>query len=130
MVRMVVEFAIRWLILALAVWVAAWLIPGIHLADTQSTLAVALVLGLLNLFVKPILVLLSLPITILTLGLFLIVINTLLLLAGEWLIQEFTDFQFAIDGFLSALLGAIVISIVSFIVTRFVNAGRIARRIT
>lgn len=130
MVRMLVEFAIRWFILAVAVWVAAEIVGGIRLEGLASTLAVALVLGLLNTFIKPFVILFSLPITILTLGLFLLVINTLLLLLGEWLITELTDYQFAIDGFWSAFLGALIISIVSFIVSRFIRADRIARNLT
>jgi putative membrane protein len=130
MARVLVEFAIRWVILAIAVWVASLVVGGIQLEGLASTLAVALVLGLLNLFVKPILVLFSAPILLITLGLFLLIINTLLLLLGEWLIKEFTDLQFDIDGFWSAFLGALIISIVSFIVSRFIRADRIARNLT
>ncbi|MEX2599222.1 MAG: phage holin family protein, partial [Dehalococcoidia bacterium] len=72
----------------------------------------------------------SLPITILTLGLFLLVINTLLLLLAEWLVSLTTDFQFAIDGFWNAFLGALIISVVSFLVTRFIRPEAIARNLT
>lgn len=130
MARRLVEYAIRWFILAIAVWAAAALIGGIHLEGLRGTLAVALTLGLLNVFVRPLLILLTLPATILTLGLFLVVINTVMLLLGEWLIDELTNIVFVIDGFWSALLGSLVISVVSFIVTRFVRADRIARNLT
>jgi putative membrane protein len=128
--RQLIEFVVRWLVLALAVWVAAQLIPGIQLGGWPSTLAVALVLGILNTLLKPLLVILSMPVTILTIGLFLIVINTVLLLLGEWIVDTFTDFQFAIDGIWSAILGAVIISVVTFIVSRFINAERIARDLT
>jgi putative membrane protein len=80
--RTLIAFVVRWLILALAVWAAAAIVGGIDVPDWQSALIVALVLGVLNVLLKPFLVILSLPITILTLGLFLIVINTVLLLCS------------------------------------------------
>ncbi|MEX2430328.1 MAG: phage holin family protein, partial [Dehalococcoidia bacterium] len=89
-----------------------------------------LFLGILNVFVKPLLVMVSLPITILTLGLFLIIINTVLLLLAEWLVTAFTDFQFVVDGFWAAVFGAIIISVVTFIVSRFIRAEAIARDLT
>jgi putative membrane protein len=122
-----IAFVIRWLILALAVYVAAYLIPGIELVGWQNTLAVALFLGALNLLLKPLLVIISLPITLLTFGLFLLVINTALLLLTEWLINTFTDFEFGVDGLLAAFLGALIISIVTFIVTRFIRPEGILR---
>jgi len=122
-----IAFVVRWLILALAVWLAAVLVPGIDSGGWQSTLAVALLLGILNTFLKPLLVFFSLPLLLLTLGLFLVVINTALLLLAEWTLSTFTDFQFDVDGFWSAVLGAIIISIVTFIVSRFIRADRIAR---
>ena len=69
---------IRWLMLAASVWVAAEIVSGIHLEGLVSTLVVAAILGILNLYLRPILVLLSLPFTILTLGFFIVVINAIL----------------------------------------------------
>jgi putative membrane protein len=122
-----VELVVRWLILSLAVWVAASLVSGIRLAGWQSTLAIALILGLLNLYVRPLLVALSLPITVLTLGLFLIVINAGLLYFASWLVERTGHVNFRVDGFGAALLGALVISAVSFLAGIFINPRAVAR---
>ncbi|MBI4203029.1 MAG: phage holin family protein [Chloroflexi bacterium] len=123
-------FVIRWAIFALAVWVAAELVEGIHLQGLKSILFIALVLGVLNAYVKPLLVLVAFPLMMLTFGLFLVVINTGLLLAAEWLAGEFGGefgLRFSIDGLIPAVLGAISISIVTFVVTRFVDVERMAK---
>lgn len=125
----VLELMIRWLLLAFAVWVAAELVSGIHLAGWRSSLGVALILGLLNLYLRPALVLLALPLTILTLGFFLVVINALLLLLASWLASEIGGINFHVDGFGAALLGAIVISLVSFVMGRFVKPRDIAQNL-
>jgi putative membrane protein len=124
-----VAFIIRTLILAGAVWVAATLVPGIQVGDWPDLLAVALILGLLNALLRPFLVIISIPLLVLTLGLFLIVINALLLLLTEWVAGWFEGLEFTVDGFGAALLGAVIISIVTFIVSRFVSADRIARSV-
>jgi putative membrane protein len=111
----IVPLLIRWLMLAAAVWVAAELISGIYLEGLVSTLVVAAVLGLLNLYLRPILVLLSLPFTIITLGLFIIVINAILLGLTDWLVDIFGGIEFGVDGILSAVLGAIIISLVNMV---------------
>ena len=97
------------MVLALAVWAATAIVPGIRYDDGTSLLAAALVLGVLNAFVKPILNILSLPFVVLTLGLFLLVINAVLLLLAAWLVPGFH-----VAGFWSAAGGSLVISIVSF----------------
>ena len=119
---------IRWLVLAVAVWVTAEAVPGIHLDGWQSTLAVALILGLLNLYLRPILTLLTLPVTLLTLGLFILVINAILLGLTSWIASWF-NIRFHVDSFFDALLGAIIISLVRMLIGLFVDAGRIARSI-
>jgi putative membrane protein len=126
----IIAFVIRWVILALAVWVAAELVDGIELEGWKSILAVSLILGLLNAYVKPVLKVITLPITILTLGIFLIILNALLLLLTEWIAGRIDDLNFAIDGFWPAVLGALIISVVTFIVTRFVDEEEIARGLT
>ena len=99
---------LRWLVLTVAVWVAAVIVPGIAYDGWRSLLVAALVLGILNAFVKPILNLLSLPFIILSFGLFLLVINALLLKVTAWLVQGFQ-----VSGFWPAVGGSVVISIVS-----------------
>ncbi|MBM3925595.1 MAG: phage holin family protein [SAR202 cluster bacterium] len=126
----IITFVIWWAILALAVWVAAALVDGIELEGAVSIIAVSLILGLLNAYVKPALQILTLPITILTLGIFLIVLNALLLLLTEWIAEKIDDLNFAIDGFWPAVLGALIISLVTFVVTRFVDEERIAGDLT
>ncbi|MGE5041949.1 MAG: phage holin family protein [Candidatus Levyibacteriota bacterium] len=94
---------------SLAVYIASLLIPGVHITNLLTTLIVAIVLGILNSILKPILVFLTLPITVVTLGLFIFVINALMVLLASYLIPGFK-----VDGFISALLVSIVISLVSW----------------
>ena len=113
-------FVLRVLINAAALWVAASLIPGIALADVGSTLLAALVLGLINAIVRPVLIFLTLPITLVTLGLFIFVLNAFCL----WLTSRLVP-GFEVHGFFAAFFGALVISAVSWLLTAFVSdAGR------
>jgi len=122
-----VAFVVRWLILAAAVWVAAELLGGIHLEGWKTTLIVALILGLLNMYVKPLMVFAGFPAVILTLGLFLIIINTALLGLTAWIAGKFDSLHFAIDGFWDAFWGAIIISVVSWLLSQVVNPSKVAR---
>ncbi len=122
-----ITFAVRWLITAVAVWVAAQLVGGIHLDGWESTLIVALILGLLNAYIKPLLVFASLPALIMTLGLFLIILNTILLALTAWIAGKFDSIHFDVDSFGAALLGAIIISIVSWLISMFINPKRVGR---
>lgn len=124
-----VTFIVRWLITAAAVWVAAEMVSGIHLEGWKSTLLVALILGLLNAYLKPLLVIGTFPALIMTLGIFLIFINTALLALTAWISGKFDSIHFAIDGFWSAFFGAILISIVSFFISLVVNPKKIARSV-
>ena len=101
---------VKWLIGALAVLGAAYLIPGIVVASFYTALIVAALWGVVNIIVKPILVILTLPITILTLGLFTLVINALLF----WFLGTIVK-GFAVEGFVAAFLGALFVSVVSFV---------------
>lgn len=100
----------------ISVWVAAWFIPGVEIENWITLLFVAIGLGIVNAFIKPILLLLTLPINLLTLGLFTLVINALLVLLVSALVPGFH-----VDGFITALLFSIVLSIVSAIVGIFVK---------
>lgn len=100
---------------ALALLLAAQIVPGVVVAGLYSALVAAVVLGLLNVLVKPVLVILTLPITVVTLGLFIFVINTLLLMFAASFIEGFT-----VSGFSAALLGSIVVSVVSTIANKFI----------
>ena len=115
------RFIVRVLAGAVALAVAAWLIGGISFGPGTTSekaltlLAVAVIFGLVNAIVRPIARLLSIPLLILTLGLFTFVVNALMLLLTAWIASQF-DLAFEVDGFWSALLGAVVISVVTFVI--------------
>lgn len=102
------NFLIRLLVSALAAMVTAYLLPGVRIDNFRSALVLALVLAILNLLVKPVLILLTLPVTIITLGLFLLVINAIIILIASNLVKGFR-----VDGFIWALLFSLVLTIVS-----------------
>jgi putative membrane protein len=119
---------IQLLINAGALYVAVLIVDGLDFSfDSEQAwlkfVVVALIFGLVNTFVKPILKLLTLPITMVTLGLFLLVINALMLLLTGW-ISDQLDLGFVVDGFLPALLGAVVVSIVGFLLSMVIGATR------
>jgi len=105
---------IGWIVSALVIFSVAYILPGVHVANFTSALVVALVLGIINAVVKPVLVILTLPITILTLGLFYFVLNALLILFVGNIVPGF-----AVDGFLWALIFGIVLSIANSFVHTF-----------
>jgi len=115
------KFIQSWLINTLAVLVAVFVVPGIHFKDHSliTPFVVSLVLGILNAFIRPILVLVALPLLILTLGLFMLVINALLLYLVGIVLQS----HFQVDGFGPAFLGALVISIVSLCLNVLTGSG-------
>jgi putative membrane protein len=104
------RFLLRLLLNGVAVFCAAYFIPGISVSGPAAALIAGIVLGLVNAIIRPILVLLTLPFTLLTLGLFIFVVNAICLALAAWFVPGF-----AIDGFVAALLGALVISVVSWI---------------
>lgn len=107
---------IRWLILTVAIIVTAYLLDGIIISGFFAAFFAAAILGILNAFFRPILLILTLPINILSLGLFTIVINALLLMMASGVIPGFM-----ISSFWTALLGALLISLVSFILNTFIG---------
>jgi len=112
---------IRWLILTLSILAAAYLFEGIEVSSFFSAFFAAAVLGILNAFFRPILLLLTLPINLLTLGLFTFVVNALMLMLTSGIISGFH-----VQGFWSAVFGSLVISVVSWLLTSVVNdEGRI-----
>ena len=108
------HFIIRWIITTVAVVFAAWVIPGIRVQGSGASLGAALLLGILNAFIRPVLLLLSAPLILLSLGFFILIINALLL----YLVPTFVP-GFSIDGFGSAFWGAIVIGLVSWALSAF-----------
>lgn len=122
------KFLIRVIVDALALAAAAWLIDDIKVTEEAredqvlALVIVALIFGVINAFVKPILKLFSLPFIILTLGLFLLVINAALLLLTSWIAGEI-GLGFEVDGFWTAVLGSIVITIVSWVLEAVLPDG-------
>ena len=112
------SFLKRWLITTVSVWVAASIVSGIH-SDTASGLFLAaLVLGLLNAFVRPAMVVLSLPLVVFSLGLFMLVINALLLWAVGRVLKDFH-----VDGFWPAFWGSLIISLTSLVLNALTKTG-------
>ena len=111
---------IRLVINAAALYVAAQVISGIHLDGLKSIIVVAVIFGVVNAFIKPVLWIASCFLQILTFGLFTLVINALMLYVTHWFADSL-DLSFDIDNFLSAFLGALLISIVSFILSKFLK---------
>lgn len=105
---------INWLIMAIAIIISAYFLPGVTLAGFGTALLVALVLGLLNAVIKPIILILTLPINILTLGLFTFVINAVIILIASAIVPGFK-----VDGFWHALLFSVVLAIVLYAIHLF-----------
>lgn len=119
------SFIARWLVTAIAVGAAVWLVPGIAVLGTsESWVAVAicgLALSLIDMSVKPLLQALSLPITCLTFGIFYLVVNTAMLYLAAWLSNSMFDVGFTISSFGSAFVASIIISIVSAIMNGIIG---------
>jgi putative membrane protein len=119
---------IQLLINAAALYVAQLVVDGLDFDFTQENAwlefaIVALIFGLVNTFLKPVLRILTLPITVVTLGLFLLVLNALLLMLVGWISGEL-GLGLTVDGFLPAILGSIVISIVGLVLSMVIGMGR------
>lgn len=110
------ELLLVWILNAVALLIVAYLLPGINVASFGSALIAALVLGLLNTLIKPLLILLTLPITIVTLGLFLLVLNALVFWFAGSILKGFQ-----VNGFWWAVLGAFVYSIVAGLLSRLIS---------
>jgi putative membrane protein len=133
----VTNFLMRWVITATSLAVAAWILDGIRFDGATSgraefedkilpLLAVALISTIVTIFVKPVLTILSIPFILLTLGLFLLVLNALLLLFTEWLSGLF-DLGFHVDGFWPAVWGSIIITITTWILDALVGPDEKSR---
>ena len=115
---------ISWLINALALGVAVWLLPGITVGE-NAWLAVALmavIFGLVNALIRPLVKFLTCLINVITLGLFTLIINALMLWLSGWIAQQL-GVNFKVDGFLWAFIGALVISVVSFVLNLIFRRG-------
>jgi len=113
------KLLIVWLLNALALVAVAYLLPSIHVAGLGSALIAAAVIGLVNMLVRPVLVILTLPVTILTLGLFIFVINGLLFFA----VGHFLD-GFEVQGVMAGIIGAILYSIISWLLSALILSDK------
>ena len=102
---------LRWILFAIAIIFVAWLVPGIEVDNFQSAMLVTVIMALINIFIRPLLILITLPINILTLGILGLIINALLFLLAGYIAP-----RFYVDGFLAAFLGSIVLSFLGLII--------------
>lgn len=109
-------FLLRLLVVALGLWLASVWVPGIQVHGAWTLLGAALLLGIVNAVVRPLLVILTFPFTIVTLGLFLLVVNAAMLGLVAWLFDDFT-----IAGFWPALFGAIVVGVTGWLASYFIG---------
>ena len=113
------RFLARLILNGLAIIFAAWLLPGIQITSPLAALAAGVILGFVNAIVRPILFLLTLPLTLLTLGLFIFVLNAICFALTAWLVPGFS-----VDGFFPAVFGALLVSVVSWVLNGFVVGRR------
>src|SRR4026207_1206089 len=113
------RFLARLVLNGLAIVVAAWLLPGSHITSPFAALLAGVILGFVNAIVRPVLFLLTLPLTLLTLGLFIFVLNAICFALTAWLVPGFS-----VDGFFPAVFGALLVSVVSWILNGFVVGRR------
>lgn len=102
---------LRWILFTLAIMFVAWLVPGIGVENLQSAMLVTVIMALINIFIRPLIVFITLPINILTLGIFTLVINALLFMLAGYIAPGFY-----VDGFLPAFLGSLVLSFLGLII--------------
>ena len=116
MARLLIQFLIN----AAAIFVAAQLVSGIHLEGWKAIVFVTIIFGLVNTLIKPLVLLVTCLIQVITFGLFTLIVNAGMLYFTAWLARNF-GLDFSIDNFLSAFLGALVVSVVSFILSRIIK---------
>jgi putative membrane protein len=116
-----IKLLVRWVVIAVSLWVAVLIVPGLHYEGSGVELfIIAAIFGLVNAVIRPIVLLLSCPLVVLTFGLFILVVNTLMLSLTIWLSSLF-NFGITSEGFWATFLGAVVISIVSGILNLFLK---------
>jgi putative membrane protein len=123
----IVRFAVRWAITIAGLLAAAWIVRGVEIDGWESLLPAAAIFVVARALLRPLLLFLTCPLQLLTLGLFIFVVNALVLAFTAWLSGEL-GIGFDVDGFAAAFLGALVISVVSFALSRFLRRNPIVRR--
>ncbi len=119
MPAMLPPFLLHWAVTSLSLWAASYVFDGIKFSNTGALIISALLLGFANAIVRPLLIVLTLPLTFLTLGLFLLVINALMIMLVSAVVRGFT-----VSGFWTAFFAAIFISVLSFFIGAFLGEGR------
>ncbi|HNY49292.1 MAG TPA: phage holin family protein [Smithella sp.] len=112
----------RWLIITVAILLASKFVPGIHVENLSTAVIAACVLGLINVFIRPIFVVLTLPLSILTLGLFYFCINALMLMLAAYVVSGFE-----VKSFFAAFFGSLIISLVSWLANSFISTHKIVK---
>ncbi|MCE5212821.1 MAG: phage holin family protein [Deltaproteobacteria bacterium] len=112
----------RWLVITVAILLASYFVPGIKVNTLSTAVIAACVLGLINVFIRPIVVVLTLPLSILTLGLFYFIINAFLLELVAYFVPGFE-----VSGFFAALFGSLIISVVSWLSNSFISSHKIVK---
>jgi putative membrane protein len=105
---------LRFLISTIAILITAYILPGVHLSGIVAALVLAVVLAVINIFIRPILIFLTLPITVMTVGLFVLIINGFLVMLASYIVPGFT-----VDNFWWALLFSIVLTVINFVLQIF-----------
>ena len=111
-----VGFLVRLAICAFGLWIASQLVPGFRIEGTRTLVLAAFLLGLVNAVVRPLVVLLTLPLTLVTLGLFLLVVNAAMLNLAAWFVDGFE-----VVGFFDAVFGAIIVGLISWVGSAFIG---------
>lgn len=109
---------VRWILFTLAIIFVAWLVPGIDVANFQSAMLVTVIIALINIFIRPLIQLITLPINILTLGIFGLIINAFMFMLAGYMAPGFE-----VESFLSAFLGSIVLSFLGLIINMITVNG-------
>lgn len=120
---LLIAVLLRWAINAVSLLVAARVVGGIELHGWESTIIVAALFGLVNTFIRPVVLVMTCLLQVVTLGLFTLVVNAAMLALTAWMAGKF-DLQFQVDGFGAAFLGALVITVVSFVLSRLAPSPR------
>jgi putative membrane protein len=123
----IVRFAVRWGITMVGLLAAAWIVRGVEIDDWESLLPAAAIFVVARALLRPLLLFLTCPLQLLTLGLFIFVVNALVLAFTAWLSGQL-GIEFDVDGFRAAFLGALVVSVVSFALSRLLRRNPIVRR--
>ena len=125
----IVRLAVRWGITMVGFLAAEWIVTGIEIDGWEALLPAAAIFVVARAFLRPLLIFLTCPLQLLTLGLFVFVVNALVLAFTAW-VCDWWDIPFEVDGFIAAFLGALVISAVSFVLSRFLRHNPFTPRLT